>query len=90
MARPRMTIRKWLVVVLLSALYAAFLRWWLDPDRQEIEISHSTVIGLIALLGALPMLVPLIDFLTTLRPPRKPSLRSEGAAPPAPDRTGLL
>jgi len=65
-----MTIRKWLVVVLLAALYAVFLRWLIDPARQRIEISYTTFVGIVALLGALPMLAPLVDFLATLLPSR--------------------
>jgi hypothetical protein len=65
-----MTSRKWLVVVLLAALYTVLLRWLIDPRRQRIEIDSTTFVGIIALLGSLPMLVLLVDCLATLRPSR--------------------
>jgi hypothetical protein len=71
MRLPRMTMRKWLIAVLLSALNVALIRWLIDPRRKEIEISHRTVVLVVGLLGSLPMLVLLIEFLSTLRSSRR-------------------
>ncbi len=67
MRLPRMTMRKWLIVVILSALDAALIRWLIDPGPKEIEISRATVVFVVCVLGSLPMLAPLIDFLLGLR-----------------------
>ena len=61
MGLPRMTTRRWLLVVAVSGISLAFGRFLREG------LSRPATVGLVCLLASLPMLAVLIEFLLTLR-----------------------